>query len=200
MMLTDMHNKRTGTTSAPLIYLTREFPSMNATHVYFQIRSNHGGNRVKIGEIQVLTTESIPAASEATANEVWPNVAAIGYKPSIAWQFIAYIILTAAEVMVSITCLEFSYTQAPRKMKSFIMSVFLLSISLGNAITAAVNAIILNADGSSTLPGTQYFWLFAIMMLLAALLFIPVATRYRETEYIQEEAPADAQEESPGEG
>ncbi|GEM_PF-10600 len=179
---------------------TIEFPPLNATHVYFQIRSNHGGNRVKIGEIQVLTTESIPAASEATANEVWPNVAAIGYKPSIAWQFIAYIILTAAEVMVSITCLEFSYTQAPRKMKSFIMSVFLLSISLGNAITAAVNAIILNADGSSKLPGTQYFWLFAIMMLLAALLFIPVATRYRETEYIQEEAPADAQEESPGEG
>ena len=177
-----------------------EFPSMNATHVYFQIRSNHGGNRVKIGEIQVLTTESIPAESQSTANEVWPNVAAIGYKPSIAWQFIAYIILTAAEVMVSITCLEFSYTQAPRKMKSFIMSVFLLSISFGNAITAVVNAIILNKDGSSKLPGTQYYWLFAILMLLAAILFVPVAKKYKETEYIQEESPADSLGESPAKG
>ena len=30
--------------------------------------------------------------------------------------------ITAAEILVSITCLEFSYTQAPPQMKSFIMS------------------------------------------------------------------------------
>ena len=41
-----------------------------------------------------------------------------GFSPSIAWQVLAYAILTASEVFVSITCLEFSYTQAPKTMKS----------------------------------------------------------------------------------
>ena len=44
-----------------------------------------------------------------------------GLKPSISWQVLAYAILTASEVFVSITCLEFSYTQAPNSLKSFIM-------------------------------------------------------------------------------
>ena len=53
-----------------------------------------------------------------------------------AGRFLAYVLMTAAEVMVSITVLEFSYTQAPRKMKSFVMGVFLLSMTLGNLFTA----------------------------------------------------------------
>jgi POT family proton-dependent oligopeptide transporter len=115
-----------------------------------------------------------------------------GAKPSIGWQFLAYIILTAAEIMVSITCLEFSYTQAPKKMKSFIMALFLLSISLGNLFTAVVNALIQNKDGSSKLPGATYYWFFMAAMLATAVLFIPVAARYKVKDYIQDEAPAEA--------
>ncbi|MCH2145778.1 MAG: POT family MFS transporter [Phycisphaerales bacterium] len=62
-----------------------------------------------------------------------------GQTPSIGWQVLAYAILTASEVMVSITCLEFSYTQAPRKMKSLIMAAFLASVTLGNYFTMGVN-------------------------------------------------------------
>ena len=65
-----------------------------------------------------------------------------GQTPTIGWQVLAYAIVTSAEVMVSITCLEFSYTQAPRKMKSVIMSIFFFSVTLGNVITAGVNFII----------------------------------------------------------
>jgi POT family proton-dependent oligopeptide transporter len=114
-----------------------------------------------------------------------------GAKPSIGWQFLAYVILTSAEIMVSITCLEFSYTQAPKKMKSFIMAVFLLSVSVGNAFAAVVNAFIQNADGSSKLPGASYYWFFTIAMLVTAILFIPVARSYRVQNYIQDEAPAE---------
>ncbi len=106
-----------------------------------------------------------------------------GAKPSIGW-----LILAAAEVMVSITCLEFSYTQAPKKMKSFIMAVFFLSISLGNAFTAIVNVFIQNEDGSSKLAGASYFWFFTIMMTLTAAGFIFVAAWYKEKTYIQDEA------------
>jgi len=114
-----------------------------------------------------------------------------GGTPSIGWLILAYVLLTAAEVMVSITCLEFSYIQAPKKMKSFIMAVFLLSISLGNAFTALVNKFIQNPDGTSKLEGPNYFWFFVIVMFVTAALFIPVARRYKVKTYIQDEAPAE---------
>lgn len=114
-----------------------------------------------------------------------------GSEPSVGWLILAYLILTSAEVMVSITCLEFSYTQAPKKMKSFIMAVFFLSITLGNIFTAVVNIFIQNEDGSSKLEGPSYFWFFAIMMLLTAVVFVPVAACYKEKTYIQDEATAE---------
>jgi proton-dependent oligopeptide transporter, POT family len=64
---------------------------------------------------------------------------AAGEPVSVSWQLWAYFIITAAEVMVSITALEFSYQQAPNRMKSFIMSLFLLSITFGNLIAGEVN-------------------------------------------------------------
>lgn len=115
-----------------------------------------------------------------------------GGTPSIGWMFLAYALLTSSEIMVSITCLDFSYTQAPKKMKSFIMGVFLLSISLGNFFTAAVNIFIQNEDGTSKLPGASYYWFFVKVMIITALLFIPVARWYKPKEYIQDEDSAEA--------
>jgi POT family proton-dependent oligopeptide transporter len=103
------------------------------------------------------------------------------------WQLLAYVVLTAAEVFVSITCLEFSYTQAPRKMKSVVMSFFLMSVSLGNLFTSGVNFFIQNDDGSTKLSGVEYYLFFAAMMLITAVAFIAVASRYQERTYLQEE-------------
>lgn len=115
-----------------------------------------------------------------------------GARPSIVWLILAYLILTSAEVMVSITCLEFSYTQAPKKMKSFIMAVFFLSITLGNAFTAMVNWFIENEDGTSKLAGASYYWFFVLVMAVTAVIFIFAAMGYREKTYIQDEAPAES--------
>lgn len=65
-----------------------------------------------------------------------------GGKPSVWWQLLAYLIFTSAEILISIVCLEFAYTQAPRKMKSFIMGIFLVSVTVGNLITGAINLYI----------------------------------------------------------
>jgi POT family proton-dependent oligopeptide transporter len=111
-----------------------------------------------------------------------------GQTPSIGWQLLAYLILTAAEVMVSVTCLEFSYTQAPKALKSLVMALFLMSVSIGNLFTAAVNFLIRNPDGSSKLEGPEYYLFFAGVMALTAVLYIPVAMRFRERSYIQEES------------
>ena len=113
-----------------------------------------------------------------------------GSIPSIGWQLLAYVLLTAAEVMISITCLEFSYTQAPNAMKYFIMAFYFLSIAIGNLFTSAVNFLIQNPDGSSKLAGASYFWFFTLLMLITALLFLLVIRRYREKTYLHEEKPA----------
>ena len=111
-----------------------------------------------------------------------------GPPPSIWWQLLAFTLLTVAEVVVSITCLEFSYTQAPKKMKSLISGIYLLSIAVGNLFTACVNFVIENPDGTSKLPGASYYWFFAGLMLATALLFCVYAAFYREKSYIQDDA------------
>jgi len=117
-----------------------------------------------------------------------------GAQPSIGWQFFAYVFLTAGEILASIPLLEFSYTQAPKRLKTFVMSLYLLSISLGNVFSAIVNHFIQNEDGSSKLPGASYYWFFAIAMLVTLALYIPVAMRFPVKEHIQDEAPAESQE------
>ncbi|MCA9285264.1 MAG: POT family MFS transporter [Phycisphaerales bacterium] len=112
-----------------------------------------------------------------------------GLTPNIVWQILAYVLLTAAEVMVSITCLEFSYTQAPPQMKSLIMSLYLLSVSAGNAFTALVNRFTMDEKGNSTLEGADYYWFFTVFMAVAAVVFIVVGYFYRPHEYIQGDEP-----------
>jgi POT family proton-dependent oligopeptide transporter len=109
-------------------------------------------------------------------------------QPNIVWQLLAYAIITGAEVMVSITSLEFAYTQAPKNLKSLVMSLNLLSVSAGNLITTAVNVVIQNQDGSSKLTGPQYYWFFAGLMFVTAVVFIGVAMRYQERRFIQDAA------------
>ena len=109
----------------------------------------------------------------------------LGYTPSIGWQVFAYIILTASEVLVSITCLEFSYTQAPNFMKSLIMGFFLLSVSIGNIFTVWINSFMIE---NNITYSQSYFNFYAFLMLLTALLFLLVVKFYRPNYYIHSEA------------
>ena len=97
---------------------------------------------------------------------------------SIIWQGIPYFLITAAEIMISITALEFAYSQSPKSSKSLVMAVYLGCIALGNAVTAITNAIITKPDGSSLLPGANYYWFFTGMVLVAGILFIGVSKVY----------------------
>jgi dipeptide/tripeptide permease len=50
---------------------------------------------------------------------------------SILWQVPQYIIVTAGEIMFSITGLEFAYSQAPESMKSVVQAVWLFCVAGG---------------------------------------------------------------------
>lgn len=107
---------------------------------------------------------------------------------SILWQCWAFLLLTAGEVMVSITALELSYTQAPHQMKSFIMGLFLLSISLGNGIAALVNILIMQEASSFKLDGAMYFYFFAGLLFVTALSFYLISRNYQEERLLHEGA------------
>ncbi len=111
-----------------------------------------------------------------------------GEQPHIVWQLVAYVVLTAAEVMVSITTLEFSYTQAPKKMKSFIMGLYMLSVAMGNQFTALVNEYIVHQkkQGVELLQGANYYWFFTASMAVTAVVFVVFAQFYRGRQYIQD--------------
>jgi POT family proton-dependent oligopeptide transporter len=94
-----------------------------------------------------------------------------GHPPGLLWQFPQYLLLTTAEVLVSVTGLEFSYTQAPRAMRSTIMSIWFLTVFLGNLLTFLVQFV--------RLSGVAYFGFFALLMLAAAFGFRTMARRYQ---------------------
>jgi POT family proton-dependent oligopeptide transporter len=115
-----------------------------------------------------------------------------GLKPSIGWQLPAYVLLSAGEVMTSITALEFAYTQAPKHMKAIMQALYLLSISAGNAFTALVHWFIANPDGTTKLHGASFYIFFSVLSMVAAIVFAFVALRYREVAHLQDEAPGTA--------
>jgi POT family proton-dependent oligopeptide transporter len=81
-----------------------------------------------------------------------------GHVVSLWWQITAYGVLSASEVLVSITGLEYSYKQAPPVMKSFVMSLFLLSTSVGNALTATVNDLMVRPLHASQIETGAETW------------------------------------------
>jgi POT family proton-dependent oligopeptide transporter len=135
--------------------------------------------RISIGLFLASTSFVVPALVEH-----WMT---LGARPSIAWQGLAYVLITAAEIMISITCLEFSYTQAPRRLKSFVMGLYLLSVTLGNVFVALVNLAIQSPDGTILLSGAAYYWFFVACMTVAAVGFVFVARGYKGQTYIQED-------------
>jgi proton-dependent oligopeptide transporter, POT family len=108
-----------------------------------------------------------------------------GDKPNIGWQLFAYLVLTFAEVLVYGTGLEFFYAQAPNRMKSLVMALFLFAVSLGNLFTSLVNVWIQNPDGTSKLTGPSYYLFFAGLMAVTTVLYAIYASMYRGHRYVQ---------------
>lgn len=110
--------------------------------------------------------------------QVWMD-SSVG-KINVMWQFFPYLVITMAEVMISITGLEFAYTQAPRSMKSSIMSIWMLTVFFGNLITAYVSEI-----NFFPVASAGYFMFFALLMALFAGIFCWIGKNYRTKSYME---------------
>lgn len=101
-----------------------------------------------------------------------------GLQLHVLWQLLPYTLITIAEVLVSVTGLEFAYTQAPKRMKSTVMGFWLLTVAVGNLLVAFTAKF-------SHLPLVEFFWLFAGLMALFAMLFSFRAYFYVPQDYPQ---------------
>ncbi|HZX43608.1 MAG TPA: MFS transporter, partial [Myxococcaceae bacterium] len=94
-----------------------------------------------------------------------------GSRPSVLWQVGPYLVLTLSEILVSITGLEFAYTQAPIRMKGTIMSLWLLTTFVGNFVVVLSKKL-------GLVHGTAEFLFWAGLTYLAALGFALIARGY----------------------
>lgn len=102
-----------------------------------------------------------------------------GNQLNVMWQFFPYLTITIAEVLISITGLEFAYTQAPKSMKSTVMSFWMLTTFLGNVIVS-ISAKFMDTSHDSV--SGNFFMFFAGLMLAVSFIFMFMASRYKMRE------------------
>ncbi|XP_053420879.1 solute carrier family 15 member 2 [Nycticebus coucang] len=107
-------------------------------------------------------------------------------KMSIAWQLPQYALVTAGEVMFSVTGLEFSYSQAPSSMKSVLQAAWLLTVAVGNIIVLVV------AQFSGLVQWAEFI-LFSCLLLVVCLIFSIMGYYYVPVKSEDMQGPADKQ-------
>ncbi len=107
-----------------------------------------------------------------------------GESLSVLVQAWPYLVLTFGEVLVSATGLEFAYSQAPPKMKSVIMSVWTLSVTIGSLWVLLANSTVKShavtqaiANAGLGVTAFQMFF-FAGFAMVSAAAFGFYASRY----------------------
>jgi len=99
---------------------------------------------------------------------------------SILWQTWPYVVITAAEVLVSTTGLEFAFREAAPEMKSLIMSFWLLTVAAGNLFVALLTKFLphTNSVAGDASVSSGRFMLYAGMMFAVAVVFSLIAATY----------------------
>jgi POT family proton-dependent oligopeptide transporter len=102
-----------------------------------------------------------------------------GVKISVLWEVIPYMIITVAELCISVVGLELAFTAAPPPMKSFVSACWLLTVFFGNILNAQITPLYnrLELFGVKLSPG-PYFTLLTILMVVVTIAFVLVAQRF----------------------
>ncbi|XP_040847477.1 solute carrier family 15 member 1 [Ochotona curzoniae] len=107
---------------------------------------------------------------------------------NIAWQIPQYFLITAGEVVFSITGLEFSYSQAPSNMKSVLQAGWQFTVAVGNIIV-----LIVAGAGQINEQWAEYV-LFAALLLVVCVIFAIMARFYTYVNPAEVEAQFDKDE------
>jgi POT family proton-dependent oligopeptide transporter len=97
---------------------------------------------------------------------------AVSSKVSILWEAFAYLLITAAELCISVIGLQLAFEEAPEHMKSVITGIWLFTVFLGDTLASWFSRIY-----TDTSPG-NYFGIMTIMIAVVTVLFYFVGRRF----------------------
>ncbi len=97
---------------------------------------------------------------------------------SILWQVVPYILLTMAEICISVVGLELAFAAAPAEMKSFVTACWLLTVFFGDMINAQITPLYNETFWGISLTPDWYFLGFAVLMVPVTVAFVLVARRF----------------------
>jgi POT family proton-dependent oligopeptide transporter len=104
-----------------------------------------------------------------------------GAQLSVMWQTAPYIVLTAAEVLISTTGLEFAFREAAPELKSTIMSFWLLTVTVGDLFVVGITKLFSEpgAGNHAASVSTGRFLLYAGLTFAVAIVFSVIASLYQ---------------------
>ncbi|KJH53369.1 POT family protein [Dictyocaulus viviparus] len=91
---------------------------------------------------------------------------------SILWVLPQYFVITLGEVLLSVTGLEFAYSQSAPNMKSVLQALWLLTVFMGNVIDMGISGTHIIPE-----PAMEFFF-YASLMILTMAVFIMLAVQY----------------------
>lgn len=94
---------------------------------------------------------------------------------SMLWLVPQYIAMSAGEVMFAVTGIGFAYEQAPERMKSVVMALWISTAGFGNLILLSVARFIKFESQS------HEFLLFSVIMFIDMIVFMVLARNYRRS-------------------
>ncbi|CAD5216140.1 unnamed protein product [Bursaphelenchus okinawaensis] len=131
--------------------------------------ANYEYTQTQQGAVYVITLSGALSQPSYTVYQSVPH-----NDVSILWQVPQIAIITAAEILVSITGLEFSYNEAAPSMKSVVGALFLLTTATGDLLIVVITKL-----SPSTNAAINFFF-FAALMVAVMLVFILLAIFYYE--------------------
>jgi dipeptide/tripeptide permease len=92
---------------------------------------------------------------------------------TVWWLVFAYVIITVAEVLISVTGLELAYTAAPKSMTGFVTACWLVTVGLANLV---INAPVTRMY--TQMQPMAYFAMLAGTLFVVSIAFIFMAKRF----------------------
>jgi len=156
--------------------ISKEDLLVNSTGVQFEIKGQGGIY------ILVLNDNNNEAAYRYNLTQTMYQVVSDN-TVSILWQIPQYVVLTAAEILFSITGYEFAYSQAAPSMKALVQALWLLTTAAGDTIIVIIT--LLKLFDNMAIEMFVYAGAMIVVIFIFALMSI---FYYKYTYYTGEEA------------
>ncbi|KAJ7407866.1 Solute carrier family 15 member 2 [Willisornis vidua] len=134
---------------------------------FIAVQENYSASEYSLLERDILWIveegQSVGRISEG-AVKTWKSEDIKANNVHMAWQLPQYLLISAGEVMFSITGLAFSYSQSPASMKSVLQAGWLLTVAVGNTFVLIV---------AEAAPMAQWaeFVLFTVLLFAVCIIF-----------------------------